>query len=269
VPPSQVIDELLYAQALLLGRVVTHLSERHLILRTLIAERDALDAGSSTSMQAWPLATDDRTGLYDAPTRADADIAAIHPGGQFSPDLLQRSLARAEASLARGVRLRVIHQNAALQHPGQVRYMQAIEDLGGRVRVRDNLPFRLLLSDGAAAVCSVADQVGDTDTFLLRGNQMVTMLERVFEATWVDAVPLSTATGQSGLARDTATISGLSGQQESILRLLGEGQTDQAIARQLGITTRTVTRRIGEIYESLGVDSRFQAGVAAQRLGLV
>jgi DNA-binding NarL/FixJ family response regulator len=57
--------------------------------------------------------------------------------------------------------------------------------------------------------------------------------------------------------------------QEAILRLLAEGETDQSIARSLGITTRTVTRRIGEIYEVLGVESRFQAGVAAKELGIV
>lgn len=56
---------------------------------------------------------------------------------------------------------------------------------------------------------------------------------------------------------------------EAILRLLAEGQTDQSIARTLGITTPTVTRTISEIYELLGVESRCQAGVAAKELGIV
>jgi DNA-binding NarL/FixJ family response regulator len=61
----------------------------------------------------------------------------------------------------------------------------------------------------------------------------------------------------------------LSQAHEGILRLLADGLTDQSIARSMGITTRTVTRRISEIYELLGVEIRFRAGIAARELGIV
>ena len=61
----------------------------------------------------------------------------------------------------------------------------------------------------------------------------------------------------------------LTEQQQLILRYLAEGETDRMIARRAGVTPRTVTRRISEIYQELQVESRFQAGVAAHRLGLV
>ena len=54
-----------------------------------------------------------------------------------------------------------------------------------------------------------------------------------------------------------------------ILELHRQGLSPTAIARQLGITTRTVARRINEIYEALGVQSRFQAGAVARRRGLI
>jgi DNA-binding NarL/FixJ family response regulator len=49
---------------------------------------------------------------------------------------------------------------------------------------------------------------------------------------------------------------------------MAAGLTDQAIARQLAISERTVQRRIQRICERLGVTTRFQAGLqtARQRL---
>lgn len=268
VPYRSVVDGLLRSQAGILERVLTHLSERHRTLRTLIAERDALEPNGEVS--TVPLVTDPRAGMYDMPSEATTEIATIHPGGHFTDELLERSLSRAEQCLRNGVALRVIHQRAAMQRPRQVAYMREIEQMGGSVRLRDNLPFRLLLIDRSSAVCALDAGGGSLETLLLRGGQFVTMLERVFEVTWVDSVPLSSATGRPAAAPErNEQVLGLSGQQEVVLRMLAEGQTDQAIARRLGVTTRTITRRMGEIYDALGVNNRFQAGVKAHRMGLI
>ena len=52
----------------------------------------------------------------------------------------------------------------------------------------------------------------------------------------------------------------------AILGLMGQGLTDDAIAQRLGLTDRTVRRRIAEAMAELGVTSRFALGVAWQRL---
>lgn len=46
-----------------------------------------------------------------------------------------------------------------------------------------------------------------------------------------------------------------------ILRLLAAGATDESIARHLGISGRTVQRRVRALMDDLGVQTRFQAGV--------
>jgi DNA-binding NarL/FixJ family response regulator len=61
----------------------------------------------------------------------------------------------------------------------------------------------------------------------------------------------------------------LNEQQLQLMRLLAGGLPDRSIARRLCLAPRTLARRISEIYRILGVDTRFQAGVAAQRLGLI
>jgi DNA-binding NarL/FixJ family response regulator len=61
----------------------------------------------------------------------------------------------------------------------------------------------------------------------------------------------------------------LNEQQFQLVQMLAGGLPDRSIARRLSLAPRTLARRISEIYRILGVDTRFQAGVAAQRLGLI
>ena len=55
----------------------------------------------------------------------------------------------------------------------------------------------------------------------------------------------------------------------TILRLLADGLKDEAIARRLGMSLRTTRRHVADILSELNVSSRFQAGVAAARSGLL
>jgi DNA-binding NarL/FixJ family response regulator len=54
-----------------------------------------------------------------------------------------------------------------------------------------------------------------------------------------------------------------------VLELLQLGMKDETIARQLGVSLRTVRRRIAALMDDLGVDTRFQAGLEAARRGLI
>lgn len=54
-----------------------------------------------------------------------------------------------------------------------------------------------------------------------------------------------------------------------LLTLLATYPSDDPIARHLGVSVRTVRRRIARIMELLGVQNRFAAGVAAAQLGWV
>lgn len=54
-----------------------------------------------------------------------------------------------------------------------------------------------------------------------------------------------------------------------MLSLLVSGLKDEAVARRLGWSLRTMRRRISSLYELLGADNRFQAGVIAARRGLL
>jgi DNA-binding CsgD family transcriptional regulator len=275
IPHSQAIDDLLSEQALMLAHAVDYMSEGQRRLRALVDNRSLLDPSEASRITSTAVGDPGQRGMFELPGEAADSVSAMHPGGLFSDDLLRRSIARAEENLKRHVRMRVVHQSSVLRHPAMVSYLTELETLGCRVRLRDNLPFRLLLVDGTSAICAVPN----CGCYLLKGERVMVLLNRIFETTWVDALPLERAMNTKAKPfapveapsprvpeRRSAT---LSQAHEGILRLLAEGQTDQSIARSMGITTRTVTRRISEIYELLGVESRFQAGIAAKELGIV
>jgi DNA-binding NarL/FixJ family response regulator len=54
-----------------------------------------------------------------------------------------------------------------------------------------------------------------------------------------------------------------------ILEGLMLGSKDEAMARQLGVSLRTVRRRVADLMTELGATTRFQAGMEAVRRGLV
>ncbi|MBP2329822.1 DNA-binding NarL/FixJ family response regulator [Kibdelosporangium banguiense] len=58
-------------------------------------------------------------------------------------------------------------------------------------------------------------------------------------------------------------------EQRELLRLLATGLPDTAIARRMSLAPRTLARRISSLYQMLQADNRFQAGAAAERLGLL
>lgn len=54
-----------------------------------------------------------------------------------------------------------------------------------------------------------------------------------------------------------------------LLRLMRTGAIDETIARELGVSLRTVHRRITRLQDLLGARSRFQLGVIACERGWV
>jgi DNA-binding NarL/FixJ family response regulator len=54
---------------------------------------------------------------------------------------------------------------------------------------------------------------------------------------------------------------------QPVVQQLLSGATDITASRLLGLSPRTYSRRVSELLDYLGVESRFQAGVEAARRG--
>ena len=61
----------------------------------------------------------------------------------------------------------------------------------------------------------------------------------------------------------------LSGRERNVLELIGHGQSNKEIARDLGVTPETVKSHVKNIFAKLGVQRRAQAVSRAQSLGLI
>jgi DNA-binding NarL/FixJ family response regulator len=71
------------------------------------------------------------------------------------------------------------------------------------------------------------------------------------------------------LRQPKSPLDDLTARERSVLRLLGQGLSNKAIARQLDLTEGTVKGYVSQILEKLAVKDRTQAALAAVRLGLV
>ena len=95
----------------------------------------------------------------------------------------------------------------------------------------------------------------DSPRLLVRQGALVSALTLLFELYWEKAMPVSELSGSQGSERIF------------LLRQLLSGAKDEQIARTMGLSLRTVRRRIAELMIELGADTRFQAGAEAVRRG--
>jgi len=64
--------------------------------------------------------------------------------------------------------------------------------------------------------------------------------------------------------RSTTVNAELTGREQEVLALVGQGRANKQIARTLGISERTVKAHLGSIYTRLGVTDRTQAALWAR-----
>jgi DNA-binding NarL/FixJ family response regulator len=95
-------------------------------------------------------------------------------------------------------------------------------------------------------------------------------LTELFERYWATAPSLSGGPDSEPLPSPGPSAQGdeerePTDEERSLLALFAAGVKDEAIARQFGVSTRTLRRRIQDLYTELGTTNRFGAGVAAAR----
>jgi sugar-specific transcriptional regulator TrmB len=171
------------------------------------------------------------------------------------------SITAEEAVLARGVRCRAIYSATVLDLPEKLDEIRRVTKLGEQARVLAHLPIKLVLVDGRTALLPLTgheEGIGFTSV-VVRHSALTDALVALFETLWREAAPLW----------GTSSVPSLDGADRQILELLAVGMKDEAILRQLGISERTLRRRISSLLGRLGATGRFQAGVQAARRGWI
>ncbi|PZG14402.1 helix-turn-helix transcriptional regulator [Nonomuraea aridisoli] len=171
----------------------------------------------------------------------------------------RRRAARQGAPIIRG-----IYSPQAFEHPGMLAHTRrAIAD-GEQARL-GHVPVKLAVADADTAVLplvSDADQAVES-ALVVHPSALLDALVGLFETLWRAAVPLRLTAG------DLEPETWPQAPDTEVLALLAAGMKDDAIARQLGLSPRTVQRRVQVLCERLGARTRFHAGYLAARHDLL
>jgi DNA-binding CsgD family transcriptional regulator len=159
--------------------------------------------------------------------------------------------------LQAGRRSRAIYQAEVLHRAPEA--IRARAEAGEHVRILAEVPTRLAVFGTTAALLGQRFGVLDERRLVLRQQSIVQAMGWLFEALWERALVVPVLSGQR---YDDGTKG-----QRLLLRQLAGGAKDEQIARSLGLSLRTVRRRVAELLDELGAESRFQAGAEAVRRG--
>lgn len=157
--------------------------------------------------------------------------------------------------VASGRRSRAIYPVRVLREAPEV--VQARAEAGEQIRVLPEVPTRMFVMGATHAVLPEPLGFFDGPLTLVRQQGIVEALGLLFEMMWERASPVPELEQRDGRPDLRAFL----------LRQLATGAQDEQIARQLGLSLRTVRRRVADLMSELGADSRFQAGVEAVRRG--
>jgi len=260
-------------------------------------ERAALDARRRSLDESYDVLTDVIADLFDAPEPArttgavapdalapSVDSAerlvglpnvrrrlreladsARHEVLSFAPPARDAVAARAASRrpdlevLARGVTTRTLYLDSTVGEPQALAYALDLVTAGGQVRLVPSLPIRLIIVDHAVAAVPIDPSDGTAGALLLHDIGAVSAMVALFEAYW-----------RGGrLIPDRNPADGFSPMDIAILRLLASGAKDEAVARQLGVSVRTVRRAIADLMCRLNANSRFELGIRAANRGLL
>jgi DNA-binding CsgD family transcriptional regulator/DNA-binding Lrp family transcriptional regulator len=181
--------------------------------------------------------------------------------------------------LDRGVKWRAVYAAASFEDEGAWEESQRLAERGEQARVSPELPVKLAIADRSVALVSLSLDADRTQALVTESPSMVQALCDLFEFHWLMSIPIpserSDATGLRSAEPGTESTRSLipsrapTREEQVLLTLIAAGLKDDVIARQLGISSRTLRRRSQDLMAELGAANRFQAAVEATKRGWV
>ncbi|SDE33429.1 hypothetical protein [Nocardioides lianchengensis] len=172
-----------------------------------------------------------------------------------------------DVAMNRGVTYRVVLERAMLQEePRLAQEIQRTQAAGGQARIAATVPTKMFIVDREIALVPLGIGTAPVKSaFLLGASGLLDALVALFEAVWDGAQDIDL--GPPGVDVPGSLAAGLTPEDRTLLTLLLAGMTDDAVARELGISARTVQRRIRLLLDYAHVETRLQLGYAAARGG--
>lgn len=169
------------------------------------------------------------------------------------------------AAMAAGVSYRVVYHSEAVLTEVEREVMRSYIAAGEEARVNAQAWPKMLVVDGSVGVVPESSTNPDPERrLLIKSSCLIDLLVTHFESLWERSTPVE------AMGRPRPTDDGdISDRDRELLTLMAAGLKDRAIARSLGVTERTVSRRIQELMRRLDADTRFRAGIRAVQEGWI
>ncbi|WP_275003619.1 DNA-binding response regulator [Promicromonospora iranensis] len=165
------------------------------------------------------------------------------------------------ARLRGQARIRKVYRSGIMLDPVSTRAVAEIRDQhGAQVRITSDEINETIILDRRLVILAGDVSAGVRSYSVITQREAVQGVTSLFDAAWRSATDLDVYDAQTAEIRQLAP---------QVLDLLSQGVKDEAAARSLGLGVRTYRRRVAELMDALGAESRFQAGVRARELGLV
>ncbi|MGW4383542.1 LuxR C-terminal-related transcriptional regulator [Kitasatospora sp. NPDC004531] len=230
------------------------LQEMHSTLAALLPVYESSTLGRVAGQQVerlTDLASVRRT-ITELAARSTTEVLASQPGGARNEEVLNESLNRTEALLARGVRMRTLYQHTAQYDQATVEYVRKVTALGAEVRTVSDAFVRVIVFDRATALIELHDE--PLGAALVQDPSMIGFAVAAFERAWVAADEFPTVQQRQRVRQTSNDV------KSSIVRMLVQGYEEKLIAKRLGMSVRTCQRHISEIMRRIGARNRLHAG---------
>ena len=193
--------------------------------------------------------------------RATESIWSTVSGRPMAPEVLEAARPYDEEVSQRGVPGRSLYQNSVLSDRRNLEYARWLSGLGGEIRSAPIVPIRMTIFDRSVAAIVHRQPQLPLEMFVVREPALVLPLVDLYEMSWAAAKPIETSAPKQTDEREPTQ------QELGLLRLLASGSTDEAAAKKLGVSVRTVRRIMAELMDQLEASSRFEAGHKATQRG--
>ncbi|MGP4114818.1 LuxR C-terminal-related transcriptional regulator [Streptomyces sp. 4N509B] len=200
--------------------------------------------------------TDNARAVIDDLVRTCSEsLDALVPGSGLGEVAVRAAISNDREMLERGVKMRSLFQHSARKNRAQVRHVAVLTDAGAQVRSTTVLPSRMAIYDRSCAVLPLDPERGGAGAAVIRDPTVLNFLQQLFEHYWDRALDFSEEEQRDGPEPNEV--------ERDVLLLMAAGKKDEAIAHQLGMSPRSVSRIVARLMERLGAESRFQAGARA------
>jgi hypothetical protein len=175
-------------------------------------------------------------------------VLTVEDGPAFDEETMRAN----ESRIRRGDPQRSVYPASALTSPHGRRWMASWAEAGEDQRILPATETEFAVFGEAAVVALARWDDLEGGYVVFRDPLVIRLYSAYFDLAWKHAAPVPT--GRDGTA------------EPRLVELLELGMKDEAIARYLGVSLRTVRRRVARLMAVNGVDTRFQLGwVLARR----